>query len=95
MERPLLTKAGQLGPGCPTHQTPHHGLKPGVNGGRIFFFLKEDENQEKHYLPEKGSMLTEGHTLSQIPPSKFFLVPGIRNQLIWIFPDSDRIQAEF
>lgn len=94
MERPLLTKGGQLVPGCPTHQTHHHGLKPSVNGGRIKKKTKI-KIREEYYLPEKGSMLTEGHTLSQIPPSKFFLVPGIRNQLIWIFPDSDRIQAEF
>lgn len=63
--------------------------------GEFFFKKRKIKIKEEYYLPEKGSMLTEGHTLSQIPPSKFFLVPGIQNQQIRIFPDSDWIQAEF
>lgn len=44
-------------------------------------------NAEKHIISQKKDLCShEGHILSQLPPSKFLLVPGIQNQLIWIFP---------
>lgn len=52
-------------------------------------------NSEKIISQKKDPCSHESHTLSQLPPSKFLLVPGIWNQLIQIFPDSDWIQAEF
>lgn len=53
-------------------------------------------NSEKKIISQKNHLCShEHHILSQLPPSKFLLVPGIGNQLIRIFPDSDWIQAEF
>lgn len=53
-------------------------------------------NSEEHIISQKKDLCShESHTSAQLPPSKFLLVPGIQNQLIQIFPDSDRIQEEF
>ena len=57
---------------------------------------KKRLNSGDSYQPEKKYLCShESHTSARLPPSKFLLVPGIQNQLMWIFPDSDWIQAEF
>lgn len=52
-------------------------------------------SEVKNISQEKDLCSHESRTSAPLPPSKFLLVPGIRNQLIRIFPDSDRIQTEF
>ena len=75
------------------HQIHRDGLKPAS-------FLKAKKkwrlNSDATIISQEKDLCShESHTSAPLPPSKFLLVPGIRNQLIWIFPDSDRIQAEF
>lgn len=71
--------------------TPHiaDALKLGSRLGSMLSmdrgcYLFKIKFREKNYQQEKGSMLLWRPPWSQCPSSKFLLVPGIRNQPVWI-----------